>query len=258
MRSLVAAFQFLTILPLPGSHDLPDADWAAATAWYPLVGLVLGAILAGLGWALGWFWPGGVVAALVLAAWAILTGGLHLDGWADACDALFAPVAPERRLEILRDVHTGSFGVAGVVLLLLTKYAALASIAGLAEPAAWLGLILIPTVARWGMTAAVVLFPYARSGPGLGAKAKSGSGSAQLGIATAITLLATALAWGSGLGWGALLILTTVAATMLLAALWARSRLGGLTGDLYGALCELGETAGLLAASAVLLQGARL
>ena len=79
MRPLLAAFRFLTILPVPGDHDLPAADWAAGTAWYPLVGLVLGAILAALAWALAWLWPGAMVAALVLVAWVLLTGALHLD-----------------------------------------------------------------------------------------------------------------------------------------------------------------------------------
>ena len=271
MRSLLAAFRFLTILPVPGDHDLPAADWAAGTAWYPLVGLVLGAILAALAWALAWLWPGAMVAALVLVAWVLLTGALHLDGFVDCCDALFASVAPERRLEILRDLHTGAFGVAGVALLLLTKYAALASLAELAalaapgillaapgilaEPAGWLPLILIPTTARWGMTATIVLHPYARSEPGLGARAKTGAGAMQLATATTITLAVTAAIWWAGLHWGALVIVVVMAATMLLAAQWIRSRIGGLTGDAYGALCELGEAAGLLAASALAFRG---
>ena len=258
MRPLLAAFRFLTILPVPGDHDLPAADWAAGTAWYPLVGLVLGAILATLAWALAWLWPGAVVAALVLVAWVLLTGALHLDGFVDCCDALFASVAPERRLEILHDLHTGAFGVAGVALLLLTKYAALASLAApaiLAEPAGWLPLILIPTTARGGMTATIVLYPYARSEPGLGARAKSGAGAMQLATATTITLAVTAAIWWAGLHWGALVIVVVIAATMLLAAQWICSRIGGLTGDAYGALCELGEAAGLLAASALAFRG---
>ncbi len=261
MRPLLAAFRFLTTLPVPGDHDLPAADWAAGTAWYPLVGLVLGAFLAALAWALAWLWPGAVVAALVLVAWVLLTGALHLDGFVDCCDALFAPVAPERRLEILRDLHTGAFGVAGIALLLLTKYAALAVLAVLAapailaEPAVWLPLILIPTTARWGMTATVVLYPYARSEPGLGARAKTGAGAMQLATATTITLAVTAAIWWAGLHWGALVIVVVIAATMLLAAQWIRSRIGGLTGDAYGALCELGEAAGLLAASALAFRG---
>jgi adenosylcobinamide-GDP ribazoletransferase len=155
----------------------------------------------------------------------------------------------------LRDLHTGAFGVTGVALLLLAKYAALASLAVLVEPAGWLPLILIPTTARWGMTATIVLHPYARSEPGLGARAKTGAGAVQLATATTITLAVTAAVWWAGLHWGAVVIVVVIATTMFLAAQWIRSRIGGLTGDAYGALCELGEAAGLLAASALAFRG---
>ncbi len=142
MHPFLAALRFLTVLPVPGAHRLDDADgsaapstslttgWGRATAWYPVVGLVLGAILVGLDWGLRWLFPGGVAAALLLLAWVTLTGALHLDGFIDCCDGLLAPVPRERRLEILRDVHAGAFGIVGVALLLLTKYAALVALPG--------------------------------------------------------------------------------------------------------------------------------
>jgi adenosylcobinamide-GDP ribazoletransferase len=254
MRAFLAALQFLTILPVPGVHLVRDADWGRATAWYPAVGLLLGAILAGLGWGLRHLLPGGVAAALLLVAWVALSGALHLDGFVDCCDALLAPVSRERRLEILRDVHAGAFGITGVVLLLLTKYAALAALAG-AGTIRLAALLLIPTLARWAMSGAVLLYPYARSGPGLGQKAKTGAGRAQLAVATATALLATGLAWWAGLGWAALGLLVVTALTGMAVASWIRSRIGGLTGDAYGAICELAETAGLIALAALAYQG---
>jgi adenosylcobinamide-GDP ribazoletransferase len=252
VRPFLAALRFLTILPLPGTDRLSDADWGRATAWYPAVGLLLGALLAGLAWGLGRLWPDGLSAALLLAAWVLLTGGLHLDGWADCCDALLAAVPPARRLEILRDVHAGAFALAGTVLLLLVKYAALASLAG---PIRWPGLLLVPVLGRWAMTGAVVLYPYARPGPGLGRKARTGSGRRQLAAATATALLVTALAAWLGLGWAAPVALAAAAAAALLLAQWIRGRIGGLTGDAYGAICEFAEVAGLLALAALAYRG---
>lgn len=244
MQAFLTAVQFLTILPVPGSKGLRDIGWGRATAWYPAVGLVLGAILAGLDWALDWFLPAGVAAALLLVAWVVFTGALHLDGVVDCCDALLAPVQAERRLEILRDVHVGAFGIVGVVLLLLTKYATLAA---LPSPIRLPALLLVPTLGRWALTGAVVLYPYARPGPGLGQMAKAGAGRRQLAVATLVALLVAGLAWWAGLGWAAPLLFALAILTLFVLARWMQTRIGGLTGDAYGAICELVEVVGLLA-----------
>ena len=252
MRPFLAALGFLTILPTPGAPPLSDGDWGRATAWYPAVGLLLGIILAALDWGLHLLLPGGVAAALLLAGWVALTGALHLDGFVDCCDALPVPVSRARRLEILRDVHVGAFGLVGVVLLLLTKYTALAALPDSLHLAT---LLLVPTLARWTMTAAVLLYPYARSEPGLGQKAKTGTGWQQLVVATLTTLLVTALAWWVGLEWMALLLLVLAALSAFLVAQWIRSRIGGLTGDACGAICEWVEAISLLAVIALAFAG---
>jgi adenosylcobinamide-GDP ribazoletransferase len=252
MRAFLAALQFLTVLPVPGRYPAREQDWAQATAYYPLVGLVLGVLLAGADWGLRKIWPGPVASGLVLAAWVALTGALHLDGFVDCCDGLLAAVPPERRLEILRDVHVGAFGVIGVILLLLLKYLALSA---LPEAIRLPGLILVPVLGRWGMTGAVLLYPYARPGPGLGRKAKSGTGLVQLAIASGSALLISALAWWTGLGWAAALLPIVAALSVAIAGGWIRSRIGGLTGDAYGAICELIEVICLLALSGLFRQG---
>lgn len=243
MGAFLAALRFLTVLPVPGESRLDEEAWSQATAWYPAVGLVVGLVLAGLDWIVGRLWPAGVSTALVLAVWVVLTGALHLDGFVDCCDALWAPVSKERRLEILRDVHVGAYGVVGATLLLLLKYSAL-----LAVPATFRlpVLLLVPVLGRWSMTAAVVGYPYARLGPGLGQKAKAEAGRRQLTLATTLTLVAALVAWVAGLGWLVLPSAFMAVLTLWAVAGWIRSKLGGLTGDGYGAICEVVEVVGLL------------
>ena len=253
MRSLLAAFRFLSTLPLPGAHDIDEADWGRATAWYPLVGQVLGAILGGLDQGFHLLWPEGVASALLLVAWVALTGALHLDGFVDCCDALLVSAPAGRRLEILRDVHVGAFGVVGAVLLLWTKYAALCALPGtLRLPS----LLVVPVLARWGMAGAVLLYPYARTGDGLGRRARTGSGGRELAVGTATAVLAVGVAGWLGLGRVAWALLPVAAVATWVVAQWTRSRIGGLTGDAYGAICELGETFMLLALVALAHSGA--
>jgi adenosylcobinamide-GDP ribazoletransferase len=252
VQAFLAALHFLTIVPAPGDHQPQDIDWWRATGWYPAVGLLVGIVLAGLDWGLSLVWPRSVTGALVLAAWVALTGALHLDGFVDSCDALLASVPRGRRLEILRDVHAGTFGLVGAVLLLLAKYATLVSLpAGLRGPS----LVLVPILGRWTMTAAVMVYPYARPGPGLGRKAKAGRGWRPLALATGTALTGCAIAAWAGLGWGALVALLLSAALAFAVAQWMHARLGGLTGDTYGAICELVEVASLLLLSGLTAPG---
>lgn len=231
-----AAFSFLTIIPL-GYAEGRQPGWSFV--WYPLVGLVIGAALALIA-AFSPFNPG-VTVFLILLAWVILTGGLHLDGFGDACDGLLATVEPARRLEIMKDPRTGTWAVVGLILLLLGKWSALATV-----PTALL--ILPPVVGRWAMVWAAYAYPYARQ-TGLGGYFRAGLGRAQVGAATGIALIAVALVARDLL----LLLLVVGMAALIVTVMgrWAARRLGGgLTGDVYGALCELTELLCLVGLSA--------
>ncbi len=228
LRAFWIALGFLTILPTPLLGRVGAEEFRRAAACYPLVGYVVGAGLAGV-FALASGLPEGLRGALVLAAWLALTGMLHLDGLLDSADALLAPRSPEERLWVLRDVHLGSFafGVGSVHLLL--KWQALAV---LEAPAV---LVVLPVLARFWVLVPMHRYPAAR-GEGLGARARGGVG---WGAAVLFALPAFALALGPGLVMGGV---------VLLGAAWAARRLGGgLSGDVYGALVEIGEVAGLLA-----------
>lgn len=241
---ILVAFRFLTVLPVPVLRDAPAKAMGRAAAWYPLVGAFVGFLLAGADWVLGLALPATLRSALVLALWVALTGGLHLDGLADCCDGLLAPCSPERRLEILRDTHAGSFAVAGVTLLLLVKYAALASLQGCGRAAALVG---APMLGRWAMTYALVAYPYARQGPGLGGLVKQGVGVRELAVASAVALGAALATWR----WLGLAALPATWALTAAVARWVMGRIPGLTGDTYGAICELVEAAWLVGLAAL-------
>jgi adenosylcobinamide-GDP ribazoletransferase len=232
----LAALQFLTVVPPLLRRPLTPAELGRAVGWFALVGALLGAALAGADRALGLLFPPGVTAALVLAVWVLATGALHLDGFLDSCDGLFGGHTPEARLRILRDERAGAFAVIGAVLLLLLKYACLASLAGRAA-----ALVVAPTLGRWGMALAVVAFPYARP-EGLGRAMKDHAGRRQLLLAS-VTALATAALAAQWLGVAALALAAVATGGV---ALFALRRLPGLTGDVYGALCELLEALTLL------------
>lgn len=223
---LRAAFGFLSILPAGNAGTRPPGY---TFAYFPLVGLVMGAALAAIAWL-----PVSVDARafFTLVAWIALSGGLHLDGWGDACDGLLSTTTVERRLEIMKDPRAGMWAVVGIATLLIGKFAALRA----ASP---LALLAAPVAARWAMVLAAQVFPPART-EGSGAYFRNGLGWPQLVAASVITVLACGAA-----GWfdrRALLGLVIAPFVVLTAGHWAASRLGGgLTGDVYGALCELTE-----------------
>ncbi|NJO83138.1 MAG: adenosylcobinamide-GDP ribazoletransferase [Blastochloris sp.] len=231
-----AAFSFLTILPL-GHVEGRKPSWSFA--WYPLVGLGIGSILM----VIARFSPFGsdITAFLVVLGWAILTGGLHLDGFGDSCDGLLATVSPERRLEIMKDPRTGTWAVAGLMLLLLGKWTMVATIAPIM-------FIVPPVIGRWGMVVAAYAFPYGRAS-GVGGYFRDGLGRVQIALATLSMVMIVALI---GLATHpAVLALIPLAAIVIFGfGRWSAQRLGGgITGDIYGALCELLELLCLLGLS---------
>lgn len=251
------ALGLLTTLPVRPRWD--DATRpAAAMRFYPLVGGIIGALLAGLAWLLAARRVGATAAllppALVLAAWAGLTGALHLDGWADCCDALFVPVPRARRLEIMKDPRLGSFGGVGLALLLLVKLAALGGVCAAfsavdAARAAAL-LVVAPVCARGLLVGAAAAAPLARP-DGMAFFFRRSLAAWDVVIAALSTLIALAaviwIAGPAGLLPAGAAALAAAGVTSL-----ATARLGGLTGDVYGALIEAAETAFLVAACFIL------
>ena len=232
MRGFFLALQFLTRLPAPAVRDFQADDLARSAAWFPLVGLLLGGLLALLGLAVRPFDPW-LAALLVLLAWVWLTGGLHLDGLADTFDALGAAHRDrERFLQVLSDPRVGSFGVIALVLQLAAKLVLLGVAFGHGVP--WLALLLIPAWARLGaLWWSQSLVPLK---PGLGERFKWRAGR-WLPLLWLTVLLAASLPF-AGL-WLAPLVLWFWQRFLLI-------KVGGMTGDCLGAGVEVSEALLLL------------
>jgi len=236
INAFFAALQFLIITPAFIKRPFTQTELGRAVGYFPLVGLLLGAALAGANFLFGRLFPSVVNAALLLALWVLLTGALHLDGFLDSLDGLLGGTTPEQRLVIMRDERVGAFSMAGGVLLLLLKFSILSAL-----PDRSAALLVAPILGRSGISLAIIAFPYGRL-QGLGRDMKAGAHWQQALLASVIAVLTTI--WMAGwLGVAALAITTLV----LLCASWFTMRLlPGLTGDIYGALVELIEVFVLL------------
>lgn len=234
----LVALQFLTRLPVPLTHMPTPVQFGRATLFYPLVGLLIGAVLLGLGELLG-----GVhlllQGALLLAVWVAISGALHLDGLADTADAWIGGLGDrERTLAIMKDPRCGPAAVVTLVVVLLLKFAAITAILGSHQH--W-ALLLAPWLARCALPLLFFTTDYARRGG--------------LGQALADHLPRGSMPWVLA-GNAALMVLLGLSgmlalAVALVAFVWLRSRfiarLGGTTGDTAGAMVELIECAVLVA-----------
>lgn len=238
LRPLGAALGFLTRLPV-APRDLTPAELGRALGWFPAAGLVLGLAAAGAAHLAGAREPA-LVAVGVVALLALLTGGLHLDGVADVADGLAGGRGdPARTLAIMRDSRIGAIGATALVLLLLAKVHAVAAV--IRGGAAW-PLWLAPIVARWTVVVLVARFPYARA-EGLGVAFHRGVRHCDVALATALAATAVVVA-----GVPAAIAAAAALAVAVALALAIHRRVGGLTGDAYGAAIELAEVTVLVAA----------
>ena len=247
---MLAALSFLTVIPATWNRSPTQREISNSRAFYPAVGLLLGLMLLGLERGCREVFPDYLSAAVLLVALVASTRALHLDGLMDTCDGLFGGFTPERRLEIMRDSRVGAFGVAGAAGLLLLKYGALVSLLWLNQPGMEWSLLLFPMLSRWSMVVALGAFPYVRA-QGLGSPFHQGGVRWPTAVAAAEAAISAILL--GGIGGAGMLAGASVLAWLLG---WAMAgRLGGLTGDTYGAINEVVEVLVLVAAVALLPHG---
>ena len=242
----LAALSFLTIIPLPRRREVSPEQVGRSIGYFPVVGIIIGLILAGLYWLLRLVLPSAVVSGLLLVCLVVLTGGLHLDGFVDTCDGIAGHKTPEARWQVMRDSRAGAFGIVGVCCLLIVKYVSLNSVP---ESLMMMTLVLMPVVSRWAMVYAVFAYPYARPS-GLGKVFKQGASWQRFTIATIITLaVAIGLARWGGIAYfylAGLVIMLGVWVIVAAMAAYLKRKFSGLTGDTYGAINEVAEVGVLI------------
>lgn len=230
-EGFLAAVQFLTVIPL--HRDVTQKELGRSLVYFPLVGLGIGAVLFGLDRLFILFLPAAVGSALLLVVLVLLTGANHLDGFIDTCDGMAAGRSPQERLDIMCDSRVGGFGVVGACCLLLVKYVSLLFLPGAYRMA---GLLLMPVLGRWAMVYAIFAYPSARK-TGMGQTFKEQTDRWKMIIAT---LIAIAISVALMKLWG-LALMAAIWLSVLVLASFLKGRLGGLTGDTYGALNEVVE-----------------
>jgi adenosylcobinamide-GDP ribazoletransferase len=264
MKSFLTALAFLTIFPIRFRESPSPAIVAESRFWFPVVGFLLGVILAGWTELVGRLDQPALAAFLVLVAWVGLTGALHVDGFCDVCDGLFGGQTAEDRLRIMRDPHLGTFGLVGGVLLLLGKFAAIQSVIGGSGFVGWAEssrptFALSADVSARAVCAAVVVARCLVLCVAAKARYPRPQGTGKVVIeatrwpeAIAFAVLAAAVSWYAAPDFRGVLALGIFLPPFL--GVWllrwiCQRRLNGITGDCLGAAIEMSEVLFLISAA---------
>jgi adenosylcobinamide-GDP ribazoletransferase len=237
VKRFLIALQFLTVLPVKIRSDIAEDDFSRSLLYFPVVGLLIGLVPAGLVLLLD-FLPVYVVGVFVLIIPIIITGCIHLDGFADTCDGFYGQWPKEKTLEIMRDSHIGTMGVVGLICLLLLKFVLIVSIP---QNVLWRLLILTTVFARWSQVLACGISKYARDeGKGKYFIGRVGKTSLMAGGVFTVTLFLLLMKFSG-------IVLFVLSFTgVLLFINYSKRKIGGMTGDTIGAASEIAEVMLLL------------
>lgn len=239
IKRFILMIQFLTTLPVRAKLDATNEDFGKGLVFAPVVGLIIGAILAGAWYVSDLLFPIQVTAVLVVIFYILLTGGLHLDGLGDTFDGLFSNRPRERMLEIMRDSRVGTNAVLAVIAVLLLDTSLITAF----DRAVLFKIILLtPAAGRIGSLIGSGVSVYARSGEGLGKSFIDFCGPRE--ITAGLVLYFAAFYLIAGISGLAVSVIPPVSAFIII-KLFSR-KIGGATGDLLGAACELNQTIFLL------------
>lgn len=248
MKSFLVALKFLTNLPVSKNLEFQEETLAKSTRYFPLIGILIGSILVGVNFLFSLIFPPIIVSVIILISLIWITRGFHLDGFMDTVDGLFGGMNKDERLRIMKDVQAGSFGVIALFSLLLLKFTLILELSG--QKLFPLILILMPGLSRWSMVCAMPLYFYPRN---------KGTGSFTKFVRKKDVLIASIIMFVFAIGLlrleGLILIFSTFVFMLLITKLISR-KIGGMTGDTYGALNEIIEV--IILASAYLINSINL
>lgn len=244
MERFFAALRFLTILPIPGRIGTTEKALEGSLPFFPVVGLLIGAVASVCAVFFTWLLPPMISVILVNGVLVAASGGMHMDGLADCADGLFSARSRKRILEIMRDSHIGTMGVIAIIFILMLKMAALAF---MTEQQLWRGVLLMPVSGRVAIWVSMAMVPYARPEGGLGAlfyrefsRLTALWGLAFLGVC----------AWLAAGNIGVFISLGVMGIIGFF-NWWCFLKIGGATGDTLGAACELAETVTIVVFAAI-------
>ncbi len=237
MKKFLIALQFLTILPIKIKSEIKNEDFGKSLLYFPIVGMLIGILLT-LTLYLFNFLPYLVLGVFILLVSFVITGGIHLDGFADTCDGFYGSKPKKKILEIMRDSRLGTMGVTGLICLLLLKFAL---IVNTPKDILWKILIMMTTFARLSQVFACYTCKYARQE----GKAKYFMEyAAKKDVAIGVLFTLSLFLWLMQTK-GAILFLALIPLIFLFIN-YIKKRINGMTGDTIGALSELAEVSILL------------
>ncbi len=240
VNGFILNLQFFTRIPVPVKVDYSDRAFAAGAVCAPLIGLLIGLIAAGTCLLAGLSGIRMLAVFLAMIAGIAVTGGLHLDGLADTFDGIFSYRDRERALAIMKDSRLGTSGAIGLILVLMMKFILLVSL-----PDRYLLLCLsaMPVLSRMTVSWSAGLSAYARKGEkGMAAGLVEHTGPVEIAVSTVLALIIGVIL----LRFAAVPLVMIVIAFTLAMVLYAKVRIGGVTGDVIGAIIELSEVVFLL------------
>lgn len=244
MNNFITGLQFLTRIHIAKQSEWSPESFGRSVKYFPLIGATLGIILVLINQLLaeyfpyiGIFLPPHVFAILLVIFNILLTGGLTCDGFMDTMDGIFSGRSKDRMLEIMKDSRVGANGVMAFVLLVILKWSLIMDIPSQGLPAA---LFIMPVLGRFAMVIAISIFPYARP-DGIGKAFAQYAGKYTLYIAAVLALL-----FVIPLGKQAIVSLFAAIIVTVLFSSYVKKLIGGLTGDIYGAVTEISEIVVLL------------
>lgn len=231
-KSFLSAVGFLTILPVK------KKGIKNSLAFFPLVGLFIGGILISVNYLGSFLFSKNVADMLVIVSLVIITGGLHLDGFADTCDGFYAGKDKNDILRIMDDVHIGAMGVIGIFCILGIKFFALQSIP---QKILYPSLLFFPALSRWAMVFACTIFSPAKN-EGLGKIFIDTVSKKDFSIAAIVAVLISFFIFKLK---GVFILIAVFFVSFIFLKLISK-KIGGITGDILGALNEIIEVFGLL------------